>query len=161
MKCPACDHALSTVEVGPIKVDACSGGCGGLWFDRLELRRVDESVEGAGAALLDIPRTRERVHPKLVCPRCDRQKMIQHLFHPTIRITVDECPRCAGMWLDAGELAEIRANAGTEAERHARAEATFEKTFGSRLAARREEHEAARARREAQAKTLSLLRWLR
>ena len=55
MKCPACGTAMTEMTVGEIKVDACQGGCGGLWFDEWELRRVDKPDQSAGEALLDIP----------------------------------------------------------------------------------------------------------
>ena len=46
---------MTEMTVGDIKVDACKGGCGGLWFDEWELRRVDKPDQSAGEALLDIP----------------------------------------------------------------------------------------------------------
>jgi len=42
MECPACDNELTAIEVGEITVDACRNGCGGIWFDQLELNRLDE-----------------------------------------------------------------------------------------------------------------------
>lgn len=42
---------------------------------------------------------------------------------------VDECPQCAGFWLDAGELHAIRKEYASEAERKAAAEALFDQTF--------------------------------
>jgi uncharacterized protein len=44
------------MTVGSVTVDACRGGCGGLWFDRYELMKVDEADESAGEELLDIER---------------------------------------------------------------------------------------------------------
>jgi len=35
---------------------------------------------------------------------------------------VDECPKCAGFWLDAGELAGIRSEFATQEERKAAAQ---------------------------------------
>jgi len=40
--CPVCANILTTTA-GRITVDACEGGCGGIWFDRYELMRVDEA----------------------------------------------------------------------------------------------------------------------
>ena len=56
MECPVCANALTTMAVGRITVDACEGGCGGIWFDRHELMRVDESDESVGEGLLEIER---------------------------------------------------------------------------------------------------------
>jgi hypothetical protein len=44
------------MTVEGISLDVCRGGCGGIWFDRYELMKVDESRESAGKALLDIER---------------------------------------------------------------------------------------------------------
>ena len=56
MKCPACGNELTGIEIGEITVDACRNGCGGIWFDQLELNRLDEQHETAGESLLDIER---------------------------------------------------------------------------------------------------------
>ena len=54
MDCPVCANVLTTKTAGGITVDACEGGCGGIWFDRYELMRVDEADESAGDCLLEI-----------------------------------------------------------------------------------------------------------
>ena len=41
MICPACGHLLKKIHVNAVEVDACHGGCGGLWFDNFELKRFD------------------------------------------------------------------------------------------------------------------------
>jgi len=46
---------------------------------------------------------------KRECPRCAGIKLQRHFFSARRRIEVDECPSCGGCWLDAGELALIRA----------------------------------------------------
>ncbi len=48
MECPVCGNATTTRTDGGITVDVCEGGCGGIWLDRYELMRVDESSESAG-----------------------------------------------------------------------------------------------------------------
>lgn len=40
MNCPACGTAMTEVTVANVKVDACQGGCGGIWFDQFELAKV-------------------------------------------------------------------------------------------------------------------------
>jgi Zn-finger nucleic acid-binding protein len=55
----------------------------------------------------------ERVHVdparKRQCPRCPDVKLHRHFFSAKRRVEVDQCPNCGGYWLDAGELAQIRA----------------------------------------------------
>jgi uncharacterized protein len=112
MKCPACFNELTEVQIGSLTVDVCQGGCGGIWFDAFELQRVDEETETAGEPLLQVQRDkRVVVDParKRECPRCPGIKLRRHFFSAKRRVEVDECPNCAGYWLDAGELAQIRA----------------------------------------------------
>ena len=111
MKCPACDHKLTETPVGAATVDVCQGGCGGVWFDAFELKRVDEVHEAAGEHLVKINRDPNRsvdASRKRACPRCDGIKLKRHLFNPKSKVEVDHCPNCAGYWLDAGELDRIR-----------------------------------------------------
>jgi Zn-finger nucleic acid-binding protein len=125
MKCPACFNELTEIQVGDLQVDVCQGGCGGIWFDVFELQRVDEADEAAGEALLQVRRD-EHVHVdparKRQCPRCPDVKLHRHFFSAKRRVEVDQCPNCGGYWLDAGELAQIRAEntetAQAEEERH-------------------------------------------
>ncbi len=112
MKCPACFNELTQTQVGSLVVDVCQRGCGGIWFDVFELERVDEEGEVAGEPLLHINRDeRIVVDPsrKRDCPRCAEVRLHRHFFSAKRKVEVDQCPNCGGYWLDAGELAEIRA----------------------------------------------------
>jgi len=75
------------------------------------LQKFDEERETAGKPLLNIQRD-ERIildkSRKRECPRCAGVKLCRHFFSAKRRVEVDECPGCAGYWLDAGELALIR-----------------------------------------------------
>src|SRR6266478_3001496 len=111
MKCPACFNELTELQVGSLFVDACQGGCGGIWFDAFELQTVDEETEQPGERLLEIQQGEQVVTDparKRECPRCAGVKLKRHFFSSKRRVEVDECPNCAGYWLDAGELAAIR-----------------------------------------------------
>jgi uncharacterized protein len=73
MECLVCGNVLTRMTVGGITVDACEGGCGGIWFDRYELMRVDEADESAGEGLLDIdrdPNVKVDLSKRLDCPKC-------------------------------------------------------------------------------------------
>jgi len=124
MKCPACFNELTEIQVGSLAVDACQGGCGGVWFDAFELQQVDEQDEAAGEPLLHIRRDERLVldkSRKRECPRCAGIKLHRHFFSAKRRVEVDQCPNCGGYWLDAGELAMIRAETSeTAVEEQAR-----------------------------------------
>jgi Zn-finger nucleic acid-binding protein len=113
MKCPACTHELMEFVIGGVTVDACEGGCAGIWFDAYELHRVDDQHEIAGDTVLNLQRDpKVVVDPQLKreCPRCANIKLKRQPFGPNLRVEVDHCPNCGGYWLDAGELEKIRAH---------------------------------------------------
>jgi uncharacterized protein len=104
-------NELTQVQVGRLVLDACQGGCGGIWFDAFELQKVDEEHESAGEPLLHLQRDERLIvdgSRKRECPRCAGVKLHRHFFSAKRRVEVDECPNCGGYWLDAGELAMIR-----------------------------------------------------
>lgn len=137
MKCTTCGKELKEVTVDAITVDVCRGGCGGIWFDAFELRKVDERHESAGESLLD--RNGNRPMPvdpnrKRMCPRCESMPMMRHFYSIKQQVAVDECPSCGGFWLDAGELAHIRETSMSDEERWKAVDAYFEEIFGKDLA---------------------------
>ena len=137
MNCPACEHELSEVNVGDIKLDVCQGGCGGLWFDNFELQKVDESHEHTGEKLLDIkrnPDVRIDNEMKRQCPRCSDIKMMRHFFTVKQKVTIDECAQCGGVWLDVGELAMIRSLYDSEEDRKKAADVYYAGLFDGPLA---------------------------
>ncbi len=138
MRCPVCANELSKKTVGEITVDVCEGGCGGIWFDRYELMKVDESHESAGAELLDVERAADLIvdrGKRLSCPRSPDVVMMRHFSSVKRRVTVDECPDCGGYWLDVGELAAIRTEFETEEDRDRAAAEYFSELFDPELAA--------------------------
>jgi Zn-finger nucleic acid-binding protein len=111
MKCPVCNNGLTLYPSGSIIVDVCVGGCGGIWFDAFELKRVDETSEPVADGLLSPTRAHDLksdTTKRLFCPKCSEMAMMRHFFSARRRTIVDECPNCGGFWLDAGELADVR-----------------------------------------------------
>lgn len=143
MRCPACERqTLTRMTVGDVSVDVCKGGCGGIWFDQHELRKLDEPHEHAGESLLDVDvsgypgvdHNRRRN-----CPKCVGTIMLRHFYSVKHEVEVDECPVCGGVWLDDGELKTIRSLYSTEAERKQAAEAYFRDIFDAELARLRQQ----------------------
>jgi Zn-finger nucleic acid-binding protein len=142
MKCPACGTPMEEMSVDNIKLDVCTRGCGGVWFDRFELQRVDESHESAGERLLDLetePNVVVDHTKKRKCPRCKDVVLMRHYFSVKKEIEVDECPSCAGVWVDSGELRKIRNQFATEAERDKAAQEYFADVFGNEMQMMKEE----------------------
>jgi len=151
MQCPACDNPLTQMEAGGVTVDICKGGCGGIWFDNYEFRKFDEPHESAGEALLEIDSNpgvcdTESRHS---CPKCSDITLSRHFMSVKRKVEIDQCPKCGGVWLDAGELGQIRNLFNTEAERVQAAEKYFTDVFDSDLLQVRQESEekVAQARR--------------
>ena len=67
------------------------------------------------------------------CPKCENMVMARHFFIAKREAEVDECPSCAGVWLDPGELAAIRSQFETNEEREGAAGEYFEELFGDEL----------------------------
>jgi Zn-finger nucleic acid-binding protein len=138
VNCPACARPLTSRTAGELTVDVCDGGCGGIWFDHFELRKADERAEPAGPALLEVARDPALSVDRSVrygCPKCsDGVVMMRHFWSVKRAVTIDECPECGGIWLDADELAKIRDEFASELERHAAADAEFSRLFDGELA---------------------------
>ena len=117
-------------------VDVCRGGCGGLWFDNFELAHVDEWHERLGDSLLAIESNPNVtvVPNRRTCPKCEGIVMMQHKFRADKPVMVDDCPNCGGVWLDGGELAEIRRSAPTKEDRKKAAHRFLERLFVEDLA---------------------------
>ncbi|HYO53562.1 zf-TFIIB domain-containing protein [Archangium sp.] len=113
--CPLCENELlRPLRVSHVKVDTCPS-CHGLWFDRGELERFPDRppVRTFLAAARQAPsRCRKRGHlvareqatcatcrsEPVSCPSCG-SRLARVL---TSACPIDVCPRCEGIWLDAG-----------------------------------------------------------
>ena len=118
MNCPACNHELTILEITGVKVRACAGSCGGLWFERSTFRKLRERLPGTGESLLHVERApgvhvfRDVHHP---CPKCIHTLLYRHCFSREFRYEVDQCAKCAGFWIDPGTLPEIIGDTSPEA----------------------------------------------
>jgi len=122
---------MTEIAAGDVKVQACKGGCGGLWFDEWTLGKVDQPDQSAGESLLNIPQNaslKVDQSQRRKCPR-DSVVMMRHFWSVKRDVVVDECPKCEGIFLDPGELAAIRVDYKSDAERHRAAEAYYSEMF--------------------------------
>lgn len=112
MNCPVCGKTMVEEDCGGVIVDVCKRGCKGIWFDWLELTKLDENNEGVGSALaeaLNHPRMSDQSRGKVKCPKCGKS-MYTHKHKMAKEVTVDECVSCGGIFLDSGELKVVRDN---------------------------------------------------
>lgn len=133
MKCPTCDIELDRVKIEDIRLDVCRNSCGGIWFDRFELEKMDEPHEFTDENLIDILAVESPAgydpSVKRKCPKCADIIMMKHFYSVKKEVEVDHCPKCAGYWLDEGELFKIRKQFKSEEERKKAAEQYFSDLF--------------------------------
>jgi len=66
--------------------------------------------------------------------------LMRHFFSATSAVAVDECPTCAGIWLNSGKLQQIRAEDHSEEALKRAAQLRFEQTvIGERMELMRKE----------------------
>jgi len=134
--CPACQHEMTEMSVQDVTLDVCVGGCGGIWFDNLEMKKVDEPHEAVGRDLLEVEYDPDVVidgSQRRDCPHCDEIVMMRHFSSMKREVEVDECPSCGGFFLDRGELNTIREQFATEGERREAAVRMFGEMFDEDL----------------------------
>ncbi len=140
LPCPACGAAMAPEGFGSAFVEVCAG-CRGLWFDAGELGRLDSSKKGIGPRLeaalrepLEIP---EHATSRS-CPRC-AVELDPETYELQPEADVDVCPECGGVFLDPGELAQIRRRPLTAEERRAARSRRRRRRERAKRAAEREE----------------------
>jgi len=107
MKCPACNEPLRQKGAGGMTLDMCYGGCGGIWFDATELERLDARAATTLHTIWQVPTGAPSVTGPRKCPRCPGQVLERKWFSDLKKVEIDQCPKCGGVWLDAGEFSRI------------------------------------------------------
>lgn len=111
MNCPRCagnlnQEILKETNIS-IEVDRCEG-CGGTWFDKGELNKVEEVIEPVFFEMRKIPSEIDQL-AALHCPTCELSPMLLKAeHHRDEKVIIDYCDTCYGVWLDKGELEAIR-----------------------------------------------------
>ena len=88
-------------------LDVCYGGCGGIWFDATELERVDARAATTLHTIWQAPAGKANLTGPRICPRCPHQVLERKWFSERKKVEIDQCPKCGGIWLDAGEFSRI------------------------------------------------------
>ena len=116
MRCPKCFEILVRIDQGGVPLRQC-GGCFGAWLGEVPFKRLtrpqvdpaDASAEAPQASLVDLAALvgESNSRKDVRCPECG-VVMRKGRVHPMIPVEIDQCPKCRGVWLDAGELALIQ-----------------------------------------------------
>jgi Zn-finger nucleic acid-binding protein len=107
LNCPKCRTPtleLATRGAGGLRLDRCTR-CGGTWLDYGELAPAAEDPllsPGPADAPAPEPGADLRTGP---CPRCGIP--LRQVPFPRGPFHVDGCPRCGGLFLEAGEFAAV------------------------------------------------------
>ena len=111
MDCPRNHEPLKEIEFEGVLVDICPS-CGGVWFDPKELEKFDEAHEEAGQKLLELMESYQKVpidhDHRLSNPRSPEIDLVRRYYSPKEQIEIDECPITGGIWLNGGDLHQIR-----------------------------------------------------
>lgn len=131
MKCPACSKPLEEIRAGDVALDLCAQGCSGIWFDWKELKKLDEPHAFAPEKALVHASTIDRaeIADLRACPRCPGEILCRRYYDIKNEVEIDQCLRCSGIFLDAGELLAIRNQYKTEEERIAAADAYLDSSL--------------------------------
>lgn len=122
--CPACGRGLTFEYYEGVRIERCSN-CAGIVLDRRRIRKIQLREElfvplaarrELAQLLGEIRDSRfleaaNREEPARSCYRCG-QEMAKIYFSSARPIVIDECPACALVYLDPGELEKLQARQG-------------------------------------------------
>ncbi|ALQ10542.1 MULTISPECIES: TFIIB-type zinc ribbon-containing protein [Pseudoalteromonas] len=119
MHCPRTNASLEPLLIGGITVYTSAQG--GVFFDNSQIFKFSSPELKHGQVLLkhlsEHSESEYDVSLRINCPKCKKIVMMRRYFSPVKAVEIDECPGCAGIWLDSGELAKIHENHLTPKER--------------------------------------------
>lgn len=108
--CPDCKIILSAKDFHNVKIDACSN-CAGIFFDegevntlRLDGNAVLTEVEDA---IVPAVEKAEFGEPTRHCPSCTTA-MDKYRYLYNSPVMLDSCGKCGGVWVQDGELEQMR-----------------------------------------------------
>lgn len=137
MQCLRCSSQTVEVQNKNISIDLCHAGCGGMWFDWMELKKMDEKHEVDEEFLHFIAQGSYKkidLSHSLNCPKCIPTHPLMRRYTSVMRqVEIDECPHCGGIWLDAGELTHILTEFSTEQQRTEAAQKYIKEVFGEQM----------------------------
>lgn len=104
IQCPKCRREMTRETAADVECDHCPG-CGGFWLDALELEAITKAGVGRQIDRAET-RTPARAIGALHCPR-DKSQLIDMVGLNQAHVKYEGCKLCGGIFLDAGELADL------------------------------------------------------
>ena len=103
--CPACQSKMQSEFVNGFQIDICPS-CLGIWFDEGELGKMANLPKQSFEPSNVLPTVQSEPLTR-ICPNCaSNLESTQYQYKSSI--TIDCCPTCGGIFVDQGELDEIR-----------------------------------------------------
>jgi Zn-finger nucleic acid-binding protein len=108
VECPVCCTTLGKASVAGVRVLHCAK-CRGILAGQEAFSIIVKVLRALASGEPDPvrPLNREDLRREVTCPYCG-QTMDTHPYYGPGNVVVDNCARCAVIWLDYGELATIR-----------------------------------------------------
>jgi Zn-finger nucleic acid-binding protein len=103
LRCPQCeDQILETFNVKGknVQIEQCNQ-CKGMWLDAGELAQITQHAQA------DQPIDGDMIKSKRYCPQCDSR--LWTFAYPETNIKIETCVSCHGLWLEQGEIEQIKA----------------------------------------------------
>ena len=104
-RCPRDGASLVPRRLDELEYLGCAR-CGGLWIPSEQLRIMALRVAGGAPT----PRSPRRLNPSRIVEgtaRCVCEKTPLMLNVDAMKITLDRCEACGGVWLDGGEIRRV------------------------------------------------------
>jgi uncharacterized protein len=113
--CPRDHTALVCQSYESIVQIDCCPQCSGVWLDKGELEKIEDSSTNdypQNLKIKDDPgeegyeMAEQEARPEITCPKC-RKSMEKSEYGYCSGVIINTCPHCGGRWLDKGELKSI------------------------------------------------------
>jgi Zn-finger nucleic acid-binding protein len=116
MNCPICrEISLRSTDFQGVSIDECPS-CGGLWFDRDELRKsqglADPDLNWMDFELWADQNQFQKHQSPHQCPRCALPLTI--LQYGSTDVNIECCDSCRGIWLEKGKFEKLLSALETE-----------------------------------------------
>lgn len=106
-RCPRCDLAMITLQVGTTEIDECRD-CGGMWLDDKEIDELAKMPRLPHNLLNRYPShvaTAKHLPGDRPCPKCVGKVTLVSV--PYLDVPIEMCRECHGFWVEHGMLRQV------------------------------------------------------